>query len=430
MPAETRDIATVFTEGYSHSAPVVLGDQHRFLLDTLEAHLTKLTNPTLAVIGPGGKVLPYSCTYTPEGKLGVSNRDRIKRMIGKGRIVLIDYIISGGLDNSRDTLRKMGFFDARFFIDRYNLREHEGLLAMAPSFIPRLCTSPQVIYHKHNLMDDFSIRDEIADAIDANLSVHHASVTKAELQRIYSEFFRVLRLGGLLHLGEGNVDMNYSEQKIIRVAENLASAVNALVSVIDERIAADNRRSMIFEPGKKYTSIEYSNNLDLLNGIDSSGRYFVMRVTDDGLISISAAASPNSKDKLVMTSNEAKRIAYKMHNRGHAQILLFSNQVVMPLIDQEMDADVLGLVKPVNRFYDAIMARVLQGYAGRDDLLVEKERKGTDFERANAARGIVEYYMAEATIVETLRKVGFVDIRVKHHETEPFYNITANKPKS
>ncbi|MFH2028701.1 MAG: hypothetical protein ABIJ08_06160 [Nanoarchaeota archaeon] len=44
-------------------------------------------------------------------------------------------------------------------------------------------------------------------------------------------------------------------------------------------------------------------------------------------------------------------------------------------------------------------------------------------------RDIVGNYFGEKTIVNTLDTVGFTDIDVKHHTTEPFYNITTVKPK-
>ena len=56
MAEKTRDIATVFGDAYSKSAPKVLGDQHEFLLRTLESHFQKNPNGTLLVVGPGGQV--------------------------------------------------------------------------------------------------------------------------------------------------------------------------------------------------------------------------------------------------------------------------------------------------------------------------------------------------------------------------------------
>jgi len=93
-----------------------------------------------------------------------------------------------------------------------------------------------------------------------------------------------------------------------------------------------------------------------------------------------------------------------------------------------MPEDVSGQIIPVGKYYDALEKRVVKGYAGIDDKLVSQIRAGIDFEKGNARRGTVEYYMGEKQIVNTLHKVGFKDINITHHETEPFYNITAKKP--
>jgi len=93
-----------------------------------------------------------------------------------------------------------------------------------------------------------------------------------------------------------------------------------------------------------------------------------------------------------------------------------------------MEEDVEGHIKPVEGYYSAIKEKVRKGYAGVDDELVEKISAGIDFEKSNATKGLVEYYMGEQKIVKTLDKVGFTDIKVFHHSGEPFYNIVAKKP--
>ena len=52
MAEQNRDIATVFSDAYSRCLPKVLGDQHSFLLDSLESHLASHPNGTLLVLGP------------------------------------------------------------------------------------------------------------------------------------------------------------------------------------------------------------------------------------------------------------------------------------------------------------------------------------------------------------------------------------------
>ena len=124
---QTRDLESLFNDVYSKIVPRHFGYLHGFLLSSLESHLRR--NGTLLVLGPGGNVLPYSCQYTEDGKLGQSNRGRIKRMVGNGRIVLADYVLKfdeSGLEKERDVLSKMGFFDEGYFsIGAFN---PEGIL--------------------------------------------------------------------------------------------------------------------------------------------------------------------------------------------------------------------------------------------------------------------------------------------------------------
>jgi hypothetical protein len=58
----------------------MLGDQHRVLLSSLEAHLSARDAPVLLVLGCGGEVLPYSFQYE-DGALGESNIARVHAMI-------------------------------------------------------------------------------------------------------------------------------------------------------------------------------------------------------------------------------------------------------------------------------------------------------------------------------------------------------------
>jgi len=119
-----------------------------------------------------------------------------------------------------------------------------------------------------------------------------------------------------------------------------------------------------------------------------------------------------------------------LRNKGYKQITVFecAGGIIIPLIDTQMPDDIERHIIPVNRFYDEIQRRA-NGYSGIDDELVGQISKGIEFERGNALKGIVEFYMGESIILNTLQKVGFVDIHVTHHRTEPFYNITAKKPR-
>ena len=156
-----------------------------------------------------------------------------------------------------------------------------------------------------------------------------------------------------------------------------------------------------------------------------SERYLSVRVTEDGLIVIKATA-PN---QAMLVNGKAQKVAQELKKRGYAQCFVFSDSVTLPLIDPKMPEDVNGQIIPVDRYYGAIKKRVIEGYSRIDDTLVAQICAGIEFERGNARRATVEYYMGEKRIVDALQRVGFTSIQVTHHETEPFYNITAHKPR-
>ena len=414
MNEKIRDIATVFGDAYSKSAPRVLGDQHEFLLNTLELYLKKRPDGNLLIAGPGGQVLPYSCSYTSSGELGETNRDRIKKIIGNGRIILLDYVLEeakNGVEKGKKTLTSMGFFDEGYFkMGQFN-----------PEYIdPNSLEGRTISFLKNNLRDPIRIKSNSIDAIDANLSVHHASVTRAELKRVYSEFYRVLKAGGLLHLGEGNTDMNYSEDKIIKIGEDLSSILNSPVLILDERERGNGYElHAFFEPNQEYKDLPV-----VRKDFQPKDKYASVKINEEGLI-IAKATAPN---QVLLVSGKSQEVADKLKKRGYSQIFVFSDSIVLPLIDPKIQEDVKNHIKPVDKYYNEIEQRVINGYAGIDDKLVNQIITGIEFERGNARRGTAEYYMGEKKILNALKEVGFININVVHHKIEPFYNIVAEKP--
>ncbi|MEM4246992.1 MAG: class I SAM-dependent methyltransferase [Candidatus Woesearchaeota archaeon] len=398
---ENRGIATLFNDDYSKSAPKVLGDQHSYLLDCIEKHLSGITAPVLLVIGPGGRVLPYSCTYT-NGTLGGTNRDRIKKMIGKGKIILADYILEydkSGLIKGLDTLTEMGFFEQGYF--------KTGCFVHTGNLCPIHLWQGTISFLKNNLHDDLHVASESVDAVDANLSIHHASVTRAELHRIYGEIHRVLKPGGMLHLGEGNVNMNYTEDKLVRIGQDVCEYLKAPVHLEDRR--EEGNKYVIyakFLPGKKYECLPA----------------FIKR-GDECL----PADVVDNQGIVRIKSEEPIGMMRFLISKGYGNISTTgATAVEMPLIDSSMPEDVAGHIAPVDAYYDAIRSRT-NAYKGIDDELAERISRGIEDEREKAKKGIVEYYMGEQQILDALENTGFTNIRVKHHETEPFYNITAIK---
>jgi SAM-dependent methyltransferase len=403
MSDDNRDIATLYGDAYATTVPRVLGGQHRVLLDSLEASLASKTSPLLLVLGPGGYVLPYSCKYTEDGKLGTTNRDRIKKIIGDGRIVLLDYVVDydqSGLVKELDVLTKMGFFEPKYF--RVGCFIHEG--SICPTHTP----PGTISFIKNDLRDQLRVASNSVDAVDANLAIHHASVTRAELARVYKEIYRVLKPGGMLHLGEGNVSMNHTEDKLVRIGQDVAELNKRQICLSDCReIDSGYKLRAVFEPGKKYDC------LPVVRETPNHG--ITMVVSRDG-------------DVIAQTMDDAETAAKQMKEKGYCTVAPCGRtSIKMPLIDPLMQGDVERHIAPVNRFYDAINDSIVKGYAKVAKDLVEKITEGVEDERANAKKGVVEYYMGEQQILAALNDAGFVGVKVMHHETEPFYNITAMK---
>lgn len=320
-----RDIANTFSDAYSKGAPKLFGNMHRFLLDTLESHFQRSPDGNLLVLGPGRTVLPYSCQYTPDGKLGESNKQRIKSIIGDGRIVLLDYV-SDGLEEALQTLETTGFFDENYF--KAGLTSNEN-------FDVEQGEKGSISFLVNNLRDDLKIGDCSIDAADGTLSIHHASVTRQELNGVYEEIFRILKPGGLLHLGEGQVDMNYSEDKLIRIGQDLSSLLASLVRIVDER-EKDNGYvvNSVFEPGKSYSGLPVIN--------DINGSYTPIRITGEGMVVIKATAP----DQVALVDGKSEVIAQQLNEKGYKQMFVFSDSIVIPLIDPEMPEDVVGQMVP------------------------------------------------------------------------------------
>jgi len=409
MAEQNRDIATLFGDAYSKSAPRVLGDQHGFLLDTLETKLAGKNDPVVLVLGPGGQVLPYSCQYT-DGKLGDSNRDRMKRIVRDGKLILLDYVIDfdqNGLVKGLYTLTKTGFFDkAADSSVIFNV----GKFATGETINPADLKPATVSFVKNNLRDNLKVADSSVDLVEATLSIHHASVTRDELRRVYREISRVLKPGGIVHLGEGNVNMNYTEDKLIRIGQDACEYLGTPVHLEDNRDSGNGYvLNVMFVPGKKY------DRLPAFSKLKDAVLPAEVLVDKDGIVHV--------------TAQEPIEMMRTLLGKGYGDVRTTdATHVQMPLIDPSMPEDVAGHINPVDGYYAAIKSRIVRGYQGVDDELVARISKGLADESGKARKGIVEYYMGEPQILAALNDVGFKDVQVKHHEIEPFYNITAVKP--
>lgn len=411
MMQQTRDLATVFNDAYSLSAPILLAEQHEFLLKSLEKHFAGISSGTLAVIGPGGQALPYSKAYE-NGVLGGSNRDRIKKILKNGRAIFVDYVQSedkGGLDKEIQTFKSQGFFEKGYF----------NLGAKYPPEIMGSGPGPKTFsFLLNNARDLLRIESGMLDAIDATLSLHHAYVNRQTMERIFQDLYRTLKPGGMLHLGEGHVDMNYTEEKIIKIATDISNVLNKNIALTDNRERGSGYvLHALFEHGKNYSSLPLVDSLPQNN-------YANLTITEEGTVILLA----NRPNEIVLRPAQISDLAKKLSKTGYKQMFVFSDSLALPLIDLQMKPDLEKLVRPVDRYYNAVNARIFKGLICKNPELCKAMYNGIEFERGNAKRGIVEYFMGVQKIKAALRKAGFVNISSTKPGKVPLYNILAYRP--
>lgn len=395
-----RDIATVFGDVYSESAPGILGEAHQTLIECLRKHMKR--DGTLLVAGPGGAVLPYSCTYQGAA-LGASRREEIKKLVGNGRIILADYVVErekGGLEKGLETLESLGFFENGYFSRIQKIYDSKDYL------LPEGLPLHSIVALRNNLRHNLALPDKSVDFIDATLSAHHATVSQAELRRVYSEFFRVLKPGGTLHVCEGYNDMSYQERKVCMLGMSLANALEREILLSDEReLPAGFKVLSCFSPGINYQEIPVlgtGSSAPIAAVIDSSG---MVHVNNGNLAKVSSV----------------------LHKNGFGNASLDRACINFPLIDVEDAVDRKEFIEKVNWYYDAIQDAAGEAYRNINPELFGKLKEAVAYERSNALRGIVEYYMPQNIIVDALFNAGFRDVEIVNRTSSPFYNIIARK---
>ena len=403
--AKTRDIATVAGSVYQQIVPRHFGEVHKYLLGSIESHLAKNPDGVLVVLGPGGDVLPYSRVYE-EGKLGGSNRGRMLKMIGNGKVIFVDYVVDygkSGLLKGKETLQNFGFFDEGFFkcvFDPEEPSDPSDLEARSISFL------------RNNLRDNLRIAGRTVDAVDATQSIHHAAVTRQELARLCSELFRILKPGGMAHIAEGDSDMGYSEDKIIRIAQDLAEIVGLDIFVSDERESGYVIKSL-FRKDMKYV------NLPAVP--QEPAACMKVQITSDGLVIF------GNTPKLTFPWKKYAQIASGLKKRGYNQMFEFEDKIVLPLIDYQMPEDIEKFLKPVDEYHEAVRSRIRKLFPDNPQLVETMDSK-LDFEKGNAMRATVEYRVGKERMAKTLKSAGFVNIRIHKPEGALSYSILAYRP--
>lgn len=386
-----QDIATKYSDAYFRAAPFILKDIHEFLLKTLESHFSQNPNGNLLIAGPGGGVHPYSCSFN--GRQAVSGRDKIKQMLGNGNIVLLDYVLDendNGLMRSRKTLLDFGFFTEGYFKEGH----------FNPEFLDNEIYElghGQIHFLLNDLRKPLRCADSMFSAIDATLSIHHASHSINGLGSIYREVNRMLVQNGLFHLGEGHVDMSYREEKAEEIAKDICEMIGMPVMIYD----AENAHMTTF--GKDF--------------FPNSEDFAQITLESTGNCTFNYLGDPND------CSSINRELERGLRKKGY-NVTIFKGGITMALIDPASLKDTERHIMPINRFYDYIRNRSMELL---EPDVSAKICEGIENERGCALKGLVEHYIGEDKIIAALKGAGFNRITRTHHEEEPFYNIVCYK---
>ncbi len=371
------DFVQQYADLYLRTAPAVLGEQHKFLFKSIEKHLKSLKkeDKSLLVIGCSEWVLPFS--YYPE---------RVSSMMGKGKICLMDYTderVYGAID----VLNEINYpAESGFRLNKIPVIEADPVITDART----------ILAVKGNVRDKLPFPNNSFDCIDANLVIHHATPYLHCLDSIASELFRVLSPGGMLHYGDGDVDMD-SESKLIRIMLDLSIYFGKSPILVDVR---DQENGYVtnwhFKDGKR----EFVHM--------TCGNGHLVTLSKEGIITV-----PTEK---------ADALTEFLSKRGYSEVRVSGGNVLFPLIDPVMDK---GFVEQVKEYYSGIWYLALAN--GCDDKLLKEFRWALNFEESNALKGVVEYYRGIGDVENSLKKAGFSGISKNVRKTGPFYSILAYK---
>ncbi|MFH1770866.1 MAG: hypothetical protein ABH828_04900 [archaeon] len=372
-----RDAANAFSDAYTKAAPAYMMNLHNTLFDIADRVLSSIEgDKRFLIIGPGPQMLPFS-----------RDRKRVKNMMGDGLIILQDYVFdTKRVAESVSGLTKLGFFDKGYF----KIGE-----CTDTEINPENLESGTINYLNSNLKSGIGIPDNSIDMIDATLVTHHVTPTLADLDRIVANYYNALENGGFLHFGTGNVDMKYSEQKINTLIGKLNNFLGEDVADEDKYVVIDQRNSSKTETTKDYP---HGNNVVLDN---------------QGMVHIKYSEN---------LPGHLKTIGYNV-------VEINEEEVVIPLIDENLSEDRKGMMDPINEYYGMIQMNLEKGFEEGmiDEAVLDDKILSLNHEKRFASKGIVEYYTGKEDVLRSLRKTGFEIQSVTEYPNDVFYNILAMK---
>ncbi|MFH1439459.1 MAG: methyltransferase domain-containing protein [Candidatus Woesearchaeota archaeon] len=417
-----EDIAA--SQIYKKIARASLYDMHNYMLQALSGFFAGRTHRglinTLVIAGQGPEAVPFS-----------RNLDLVEAMIGNGCIAMFDCnknIIAGSID----ALIKPMFEDDETVSDakRTGIRERGYTLVddkdSAAVLNLREFGQRQIIIRQGNLADPFAFEDNSVSAFEATLAIHHVTAYTQGLHHVIDEAHRILEKDGLFHWGTGIVDMRYQEEKIHKLALDLASLGNYKVVILDKRdpdagVGVDNAKiqhKALYLIGESYSSVPLiSEELKVeINASSVSREHLIfVNILKDGMVVID-----------FLPEKEAAPHVSKLRDMGYKQLYSSGRRIVMPLIDVGMQSDREQFLDSVNHYYDGIKGVNAVLFADDPDIAA-KVLSVDNKEHGDAARGLYEYYTHPMKIVNLLEQRGFRDVQYRPDKHNVWCNITAIK---
>ncbi|MGR8999129.1 MAG: hypothetical protein ACU88J_08790 [Gammaproteobacteria bacterium] len=350
---------------YPALARATLFELHANLLDLLGKGLaSKKASKNLVVVGLGSEALPYS-----------EHLEALFSLLDGGNLILLDY-------NKEICDKIPAYLESKGFASLFSIDRSPDENVIDPNNYHNT-----ILVRQWNIRNGYPLPVASIDAIDMTLSMHHVTQYASDIGKLFEHAKNILKTGALLHIGEGDVDMKYSERKIKKFAHDVIASGVQGVMISDSRYADFSPRQ--WPVGNENTEA-------------------LIHVTSNGMVSI------RHTDVEMISSHLAKS--------GYKQMHITDNAVVLPLIDHAIEDDFQEMIAPVRAYYDAITELCLRRL---NPVYHEKFVKALSKERSDAERGIVEYYSLPSTLCDALIDTGFKIDEIRHTANGPFVNILA-----
>lgn len=350
---------------YPILARATLFELHANLLDLLGKGLASQKAPkTLVVVGLGSEALPFS-----------EHLEALSSLLEGGNLIMLDY-------NKEICDKIPAFLESKGFASRFTIErcKDEGIID-PENFLNT------ILVRQWNIRDGYPLPVASVDAIDMTLSMHHVTQYASDICDLFAHTKNTLKTGAILHIGEGDVDMKYSERKIKRIAHDVIASGVRGVMVSDSRYGDFSPRQW---------------------PVGEEGSETQIHVTSKGMVSIHPT--------------DIGTVSSHLEKSGYKQMYITDNAVVLPLIDHALEEDFQDMIAPVRAYYDVISELCFRRLdPAHHEQMVEALSK----ERSDAERGLVEYYSLPSTLCDALINTGFIIDEIRHTANGPFVNILA-----